>query len=621
MKFYCDSCQTKYSIADEKVRGKVLKVRCKKCSHVITVREPRAPAAPAAARPGPPPPPSARPKWHYAINGQSFGPFDEADLQDLIAEGALGDGIYLWNETFSGWKPVTEVPAFREALDQQSVGQQPVKTLGISQPMQAIRAEDYDAGEEEDQTVQMSLSPAELDGLSKSGDAEKPKDLLSSLRQKKELDSSLERQSQRLQALRQRLQVDPEPAVAEASKGPDPVSEPAADPEEDLALAVTLPDGAEAEKAPVGGASVHDGLFSTPMSSSAGDGLSELSEEEDAVPFFPDAPKLKSEAPQASSMSRMDEITGSLLIQINAIKSDGRKRMVAGSIAGVVAMVVVVAVVYFGWIAGGDEVEVDEGPRIRADHIGQAPQFREYTEEERMRAVDQVVLEQALVISRADGQAALEQEEQEQRGGRPSSGQERTEGAPAMPRIDPDQFRRREEDLQGTRAGDDEERRVGGRFQQSGMVGSGGQAEERTGGGGIARADEEFEDERLQAMAALQTDTQRGVYNPRDEFDELVGTRDRLSNSDIAQGMQNVMASVASCRERHILRGGTLDHDRVDVTLQIETTGHVEAMAMSPSALENTDFGRCMASHIRRWRFPPFQEGPIEVQTPFLLQE
>lgn len=190
-----------------------------------------------------------------------------------------------------------------------------------------------------------------------------------------------------------------------------------------------------------------------------------------------------------------------------------------------------------------------------------------------------------------------------------------------MPRIDPDQFRRREEDLQGTRAGDDEERRVGGRFQQSGMVGSGGQAEERTGGGGIARADEEFEDERLQAMAALQTDTQRGVYNPRDEFDELVGTRDRLSNSDIAQGMQNVMASVASCRERHILRGGTLDHDRVDVTLQIETTGHVEAMAMSPSALENTDFGRCMASHIRRWRFPPFQEGPIEVQTPFLLQE
>jgi len=39
MKFVCERCQTKYSIADEKVRGKVLKVRCKSCSNVITVRE------------------------------------------------------------------------------------------------------------------------------------------------------------------------------------------------------------------------------------------------------------------------------------------------------------------------------------------------------------------------------------------------------------------------------------------------------------------------------------------------------------------------------------------------------------------------------------------------------
>jgi predicted Zn finger-like uncharacterized protein len=39
MKFVCERCHTKYSIADEKVRGKVLKVRCKGCENVITVRE------------------------------------------------------------------------------------------------------------------------------------------------------------------------------------------------------------------------------------------------------------------------------------------------------------------------------------------------------------------------------------------------------------------------------------------------------------------------------------------------------------------------------------------------------------------------------------------------------
>jgi predicted Zn finger-like uncharacterized protein len=40
MKFVCDKCRTKYTIADEKVRGKVLKIRCKNCGNIIEVREP-----------------------------------------------------------------------------------------------------------------------------------------------------------------------------------------------------------------------------------------------------------------------------------------------------------------------------------------------------------------------------------------------------------------------------------------------------------------------------------------------------------------------------------------------------------------------------------------------------
>ncbi|HET9621520.1 MAG TPA: zinc-ribbon domain-containing protein, partial [Kofleriaceae bacterium] len=39
MKFLCDRCNTRYSIGDERVRGKILKIRCKHCSNVITVRE------------------------------------------------------------------------------------------------------------------------------------------------------------------------------------------------------------------------------------------------------------------------------------------------------------------------------------------------------------------------------------------------------------------------------------------------------------------------------------------------------------------------------------------------------------------------------------------------------
>ena len=45
MKFVCDRCQTKYAIADERVRGKILKVKCKTCGNVMTVREARRPSA------------------------------------------------------------------------------------------------------------------------------------------------------------------------------------------------------------------------------------------------------------------------------------------------------------------------------------------------------------------------------------------------------------------------------------------------------------------------------------------------------------------------------------------------------------------------------------------------
>ena len=39
MKIECDKCGAKYSIADEKVRGKTFKIRCKRCSNVIIVRD------------------------------------------------------------------------------------------------------------------------------------------------------------------------------------------------------------------------------------------------------------------------------------------------------------------------------------------------------------------------------------------------------------------------------------------------------------------------------------------------------------------------------------------------------------------------------------------------------
>ena len=70
MKIVCDSCGAKYSIADEKVAGKVFKIRCKKCSSVIVVRgdqmQPEATAAPSEAPRASQPPDDAI--WHVVTN-------------------------------------------------------------------------------------------------------------------------------------------------------------------------------------------------------------------------------------------------------------------------------------------------------------------------------------------------------------------------------------------------------------------------------------------------------------------------------------------------------------------------------------------------------------------------
>jgi predicted Zn finger-like uncharacterized protein len=122
MKFVCERCHTRYSIADDKVRQKILKIRCKTCENVITVREPSAAAAvPAAAAPAarpaapagraaPPLPPGAR-EWFVAINGTQAGPMTRPEAAQRIVAGQPDDEIYVWKEDLDGWKEPKDVPA------------------------------------------------------------------------------------------------------------------------------------------------------------------------------------------------------------------------------------------------------------------------------------------------------------------------------------------------------------------------------------------------------------------------------------------------------------------------------------------------------------------------------
>ena len=157
MKFVCDRCQTRYSIADEKVRGKILKVRCKSCQNVITVRDAgvavteafdsqanddrtvmgpppvaaesfardesrrssAAMAAVSARAPVPPPaPPPARDdvQWYMALDGNRTGPYTRKGLIDKVSLLPNGSDVHVWNEHLDGWKAPEQVPAIAGEL-------------------------------------------------------------------------------------------------------------------------------------------------------------------------------------------------------------------------------------------------------------------------------------------------------------------------------------------------------------------------------------------------------------------------------------------------------------------------------------------------------------------------
>jgi predicted Zn finger-like uncharacterized protein len=107
MKIVCESCGAKYSIADDRVTGKVFKIRCKRCSEVIVVRgdQQAAPAAgaPAAAAQG------QDAIWHVVVDGEQAGPYSPAQLGEMLNSGAVDWDAYVWTEGFDNWSPMRDV--------------------------------------------------------------------------------------------------------------------------------------------------------------------------------------------------------------------------------------------------------------------------------------------------------------------------------------------------------------------------------------------------------------------------------------------------------------------------------------------------------------------------------
>jgi len=104
MKLVCDSCQARYSIGDDRVAGKVFKIRCKKCSHVMVIR---------GTTLEPPAEPPIDDAWYAVVDGEQAGPLPRAELVRRHAAGELDDDALVWREGMEEWASYGAVAELR----------------------------------------------------------------------------------------------------------------------------------------------------------------------------------------------------------------------------------------------------------------------------------------------------------------------------------------------------------------------------------------------------------------------------------------------------------------------------------------------------------------------------
>jgi predicted Zn finger-like uncharacterized protein len=128
MKISCQSCQSKYTIADDKVAGKVVKIRCKKCGATIVVNGDGSNAANAM---------SFVPEQVAADNAWTLnvaeGDQRTMSVDEVIAayrSGVVTDETFCWRDGMGDWLPLREIQELHSVCAANAVAAPPPPGMG-----------------------------------------------------------------------------------------------------------------------------------------------------------------------------------------------------------------------------------------------------------------------------------------------------------------------------------------------------------------------------------------------------------------------------------------------------------------------------------------------------------
>lgn len=98
MKVVCETCEAKYQIPDERVAGRRLKIRCRKCGGVMEARGDELVAQAAA--------PASSTEWFASVDGTPIGPLSTDEIVSRISTGVLEWDAHIWREGYAEWTTV-----------------------------------------------------------------------------------------------------------------------------------------------------------------------------------------------------------------------------------------------------------------------------------------------------------------------------------------------------------------------------------------------------------------------------------------------------------------------------------------------------------------------------------